>query len=927
MFRSTACATLCAVTLLLSVASGQTQEIPFYPNGTYQTNIPSPDQVLGFPLGTRPARYDEVVRYLHALSASTKRVALIDMGRTYEQRTQYLLLISDEENLKRAEEHRASIGKLFDPRKTDAATAAAIIKATPAVVWIGYGIHGDEISSVDACMQVAYQLAAGTDAATELLRKNLIILLEPMENPDGRERFLAQMQQWGSTVPNPDMQTISHQGTWPGGRSNHYLFDLNRDWFSQVHVESRNRMPHITAWHPQLVIDSHEMGGYDTYVFTPPREPVNHNIPPFARKWWGRFATNHGAAFDKYGWSYYTREWVDEWYPGYGSSWPLYTDAVGILYEQAGTDGSPVKRPDGTTLTYREAVHHHFVSSIADLSTAAHNREEFLRDYADAKRKTLEIPKNSPRAFYFDPGTNPSRVKRLVQTLLYQKIEVRITDKPFRLNDAVNSWTGKQASIMLPQGTYVVPLDQPMGRLARTILEFDPRMPTQLLQEERKALEKEKDSKMYDVTAWSLPIAYGVDAYTSTAPLPASSDVASLPSTAGSVLAPDASYGFLMSFDDDASIDALSALMAAGYVARSGKEEVTVGGIQFHRGSILLRKHENPASLVSALQTITKSTGVTFHGVSSALTQKGPDLGGNDFVLLKEPRIALITGTEIGTGSFGALWHLLDYRLKMRFSILQTSQLASADLDKYTVLVLPSARSSEVFGRTLGRTTVTRINEWMSRGGTLIAIGNAAAYAADTGSGLASTRLLHQVLKDRELYLKAAGMERAALSPVVDSVALWGGSMPSAKPAKEEKNAKPDDKEMKLYDDRGRLFMPRGTIMRTQLDDEHWIAFGVGQEVGAYFFSSNAFVSKDPVQTPARFSEAADLRISGLLWPEARERWASTAYATREAKGRGQIILFAEEPNFRGFFHGTERLLLNAIFLGPGFGTASQAQW
>ena len=298
------------------------------------------------------------------------------MGETTEHRPQYYLTISDPANIAELDRIRADHMRLADPRTLTEPAAKTLAKTLPAVVWIGYGIHGDELSSVDAAMNVAYQLAAGTDTTTLLLLKNLVVCLDPMENPDGRERFLAQLQQWSGTVENTDAQSIHHSGIWPGGRGSHYLFDLNRDWFALTHPETRARVQTVVEWHPQVFIDAHEMGAYDTYLFSPPREPINPHVSPDGRAWWTVFSKDQARAFDRFGWSYYTREWNDDWYPGYANSWGHYLDAVGILYEQAGVEGTMVVRPDGTTLRYRETVHHHVVSSLANCQTAARHRED-----------------------------------------------------------------------------------------------------------------------------------------------------------------------------------------------------------------------------------------------------------------------------------------------------------------------------------------------------------------------------------------------------------------------------------------------------------------------------------------------------------------------------------------------------------------------
>jgi hypothetical protein len=668
------------------------------------------------------------------------------------------------------------------------------------------------------------------------------------------------------------------------------------------------------------------MGAYDTYLFSPPQQPINHNISTNAKQWWQVFAKDQARAFDRQGWSYYTREWNDDWYPGYANSWALYTDAVGILYEQAGVEGSLVKRPDGTTLVYRETVHHHVVSSLANLGTAARHRKELLQGFYESKKMAMTPEKGEPQAFYLVPRDNPARVERLVEILLMQRIEVQKADREFTLAGAHAASGGKPEDQRLPAGTYIVQMNQPMARLARTILEFDPRMISSFLQEERKSLEKEKDSKLYDITAWSLPLAYGIEAYWSAARTQAAATaVTVIEPPRGTVEGGPGAFAYLLNYDDR-GVEALTQLLQQGIKVRAAKEPFTVENHTYARGTLLIRVNENPSTLSASLKMVADSAAVVVRAVGTGLSTSGPDLGGNDFVLLQEPRILLVGGSEVETTGFGALWHLLDSRLRMRTTMMPLGALGSADLRAYNILLLPSVGDPQSVLRTLGKAGVVHLREWVEGGGTLVALGNAAGFFADTASDFSAVRMRQQVLKDLDLYKRAGELEQKLEKPLIDSAALWSGTLPvpdTVRAAKSEEN----EKDLAMQDERARLFMPRGAILRVDLDEEHWLAYGAGKSVPASVFASQALVSKYPVRTPARFAQADGLRLSGLLWPEARDRWARTAYATRESRERGQIILFSADPVFRGFFLGTERLLVNALLLGPGFGTNPPVGW
>jgi hypothetical protein len=909
---------------LAAAAAAQFAVPPSLPGGAYEPGLSTPAAVLGFPPGERPARYDEVVRYLTYLAGNSPRVRLVEMGRTYEGRMQVLLLIGSEDRVRQPETVRAANASLADPRKTGEAETHRLLESSPLVVWAGYGIHGDELSSVDAALQVAYQLAAGTDPGTRELLQELFVVIDPMQNPDGRERFLAQMQQWGGVIPNPDAQSIHHAGMWPYGRGNHYLFDVNRDWILVTQVETQNRLRQISRWNPQLVIDSHEMGAYDTYLFSPPREPLNPNVPKEMHRWWELFAADQAKAFDHFGWSYYTHEWNDEWYPGYGASWPLYNDALGILYEQAGVEGSLVKRPDGTTLTYRETVHHHVVSTLANLTTAAKNRKGLLTDFYERKKRGVTAGAGQAMAYYLAPGANPGRAARLVANLLAQGIEVRRLQRPTRVSGLRDTWGGRPATRTLSAGTYAIPIDQPKGRLANAVLDFDPHMKTSVLQEERKSLEKNGDSKLYDVTSWSLPIAYGVEAYATDERIQGATELVSgADSVSGGIIDPRAGFGYLVDYADDHAPEALCRFFEDGLTVRTAREPFELGGRKYDRGTLLLRKNENPQDLDVILARIARTTGVTAYGTNTARSTSGVDLGGNDMLLLKMPRVAVVGGPEIGTTGLGAVWHMLDQRYRMRISMLQVGQLAGSDLGKYTVLLFPSGEPQGI-SRVLGKAGGAKLRGWIEGGGTLIALGGSAAFVADTSSGLSSVRLRQQALKELDLYARALVQEARASEPAIDSAGVWNGTIQVRDTMKA---GTVNEKELLWQDERGRLFMPRGTFLTVDLDAEHWMTYGMGTRVAALMFGSTALLSRNPVRTPARFAPAAQLRVSGLLWPEARDRWAQTAFATAESKGNGQVLLFAGDPAYRGAHEATQRLLINSILLGPGCGTRHTVQW
>ena len=903
--------------------------LPFFPDGTYDSRIPTPQSVLGFEMGAKPVRHAQVEKYLTALAASSPQVLLREYGSSYEGRKLYYILVGSPENISRIDEIQKDLAQLADPRKISTSEANRLIGSLPAVAWMAYSIHGDELSSTDAALQVAYQIVAGTDSLSQTLKENLVIVIDPLQNPDGRERILSQIESFSGKVINWDVQSLQHSGMWPWGRGNHYLFDLNRDWFALVHPESRGKTSAILSWNPQLVVDCHEMGAFDTYLFSPPRKPFNPYWSSSIHKWWKKFSSDQARAFDRYGWSYYTREWNEEWFPGYGSSWSIFLGAVGILYEQAGVSGSQVKRPDRSIMTYRETVHHQFVSSIANLTTAAENRRGLLEDFYLERKRSVE---SKPVTYLFVPGQNETRTRDFIQTMLRQTIEVSQAEESFTTGDLTGIWQNPISRKTFPQGTYMISSAQPLSHLVKVILDFDIRIPTDFLEDERRELEKAEGTKLYEITSWSVPLAFGLDAYRTEKAIPIKSrPVNSAESIVGNLQNPNPEYGYVFDYTSEGAVLTLTRLLEKDFPARVALKPFAVEGSKFPAGTILLRKQECSLNLKEYLQDLADQYGVQIWGVNTALAEDGADLGGNEFELLQKPRIAVITNNPISFTDFGTIWHLLDQRLEMKFSNLDILGLSSTDLSHYNVIIIPpSWGGSGLLTQIIGKGGISKLKEWVQNGGTLIAIESSAAFVADSATGLSQVKLKDQILDSLSSYWEELQRLAGAEIYKIDSLDLWESKeldAAKAKPESSNQESRPGKDILQKQEERGKLFMPRGAILRVDLDTLHWLSFGLEQKVPVLVYAEDAFMSKHPVQTAGRFATGENLRLSGLLWPEARKRWENTSYLTREQSGKGQIILFASHPNFRGYFRGAERLLVNAFLLGPGVGTSIPREW
>jgi len=914
------------------------QVLPFAESADFDPSIPTPESITGHAVAEKAVRYHELIRYMQTLADASKQVTLTAYGQTHEVRTLYYLTITSEANHKKLDHIMADNAKLSDPRKLNKpGQGDQLIKTMPAVAWLNYSIHGDELSSTDAALYVAYHLAAAKDEANRKLLDQVVIHINPLVNPDGRERYLSHLEQLTGVVSSPDLQSMQHQALWSRGRGNHYLFDLNRDWLIHLQPEVRALAEVILSWNPHLLIDSHEQNAYDTYLFDPPRDPINLNLSPKVLNWRKRFSSDQAQAFNRYGWSYYTRDWYSEWSPIYTNAWASMQGAIGMLYEQARVDAASVKHPTGKEISYRETVHHHIVSTLANLDTLCSNREEILSDFLhDRQWAVNKKDAKEDHTFLVPPCEDISRWKQMVELLERQGIELEYAQKPFVAEDVVDIWAKKLASRKFPKGTLVARSRQPHHRMLYTLCIFDPHLIDSFLLRERKELENRRETLLYDVSTWNLPMAFGIESYWAEN----ISDVELSPKSPDqsrdmSKLGGKSSYGYLIDFRNSSIYSVLVRLFDNKCHPRIATKSFKMDGREYELGTVLLRAHENPDDLFETLQKITTDFAISVHAVDSALVEDGPDLGGRKFELLAAPKAAIASQWPIRSTSFGSIWYLIDHQLRLLCSPINIQSISRIDLRKYNVLILPDSGN---LGAVLDEKAIEKIKKWTEGGGTLIAVGGSAAFVAGKDRGLSEVRLKRDMLDKLAEYEEAVEREKNARDIKIDPNQLWGTNTSEEKTTKpetenddtekpEESKVKSDTEKLKRTDEWHRIFSPTGTFLTGTVNTEHWLGFGLHDKLPVMFWGNNAFMSKHPVRTVVRLADKDQLRLSGLLWPEAGQRLANTAYATVEPVGRGQIILFATDPTYRMWLACMQRLFLNATLLGPGMGTSQPPPW
>ena len=930
-----------------SALAGLIYETGIYPtDANHDPAVPNPDQALGFPVGQRTASSAQIHAYAQALADASGRVELVEYGQTFEGRPLVYLVISSPENLQRAEEIQSATAQLADPRGLGSGERDRLIGDLPAVAWLAYSIHGNESSGSDASLAVMYHLAADRSERTRALLDELVVIIDPNMNPDGRERFINGVVQTRGAQPNVDDQSLVHSGYWPYGRGNHYLFDLNRDWIYARHPETRGRIPHISRWRPMLFVDAHEMGAQDTYLFSPAREPHNPHLPPYRRTMGETYADDMAAAFDEFGYPYYSGEWHEDWYPGYTDAWASLRGAQGILYEQARLAEDGVQR-DTHLISYRQSVHHQMLASFANLETLHRERSTMLQAFAEDRAASVSSRGDyANRSFVILPSANHGRMAELKDLLAIQGFEAHRLTRDQQVSRATDQLGREQRNVRLPAGSLVLRNRQPEARLLAAMFEFDPRMSEAALRAEREQVLKQGRSTIYDTTGWNISMMFGLEALTVPEFIDSQLEPVDLDASDSTPAFPDtgAAVALLASGADDRAVALAARLLERGLNVKASSKASVLDGIDLPVGSIAItvddnRNHDGWVDIVRATAA---ELGILVHAVGHGRAPGDlADLGGREWQTLAKPNIALISRGNNNMLDFGAVWYLMDHRLGLRHSHLDEDRAGNMDLRRYNVIYLPD-RWGWGGGGALPANLQRQLAEWVRNGGTLIAVGGSARALVSAEDSLVSTRLLDQLIgEDLNSYQDAIHREwLAANRPMPTADAIWGHSGGGLDLPWADSGDLPGADERKRRDEWQRMFMPSGALVALRADSEHWLNAGGNHFLTALFSNSPILMSKLPVEAPLRVGvynradgdaglvgwapvpEGQELRVraGGLLWPEARDRIASAAYVTRESVGRGQVILFAHPPAFRAAQVGTMRVLENALILGPGLG-------
>ena len=820
----------------------------FLPDVTYDKNIPSPEDFLGFQVGEWHVSHDQMVAYMRELARLSDRVTIDEYARSYEQRPLQLLIITSQSNHQNLEQIRNDHLALSDPDKGKGIST----KDMPVVVYEGFSVHGNEASAGNAAVLVAYYLAAGQGNAIESLLQESIILLDPCLNPDGFNRFASWVNSHKGKNPIADGDSRELNEAWPGGRTNHYWFDLNRDWLLLQHPESRGRIKNFHRWKPNILTDHHEMGSNSTFFFQPGiPSRTNPITPPKNQELTGKIAEFHAKALDEIGSLYYSQESFDDFYYGKGSTYPDANGCIGILFEQASARGHLHESTHGD-LSFPFAVRNQVKTALSTLEGGQALRTELLDFQKSFYQSAMqEARKAGPKGYVFGEANDPARLDAFLSLLLQHQIETYTLNRPLSLS-------GKQFS---PGSAYFVPLEQAQYRLVRAIFETTTTF---------------RDSLFYDVSSWTLPLAFNLEYSALTASnwsgKMQGERLTELPDRTTATPG-KSNYAYIFKWDNYYAPKALNQLLQAGLLAKVNHRDFSVdaaGRIQRIKAGSIMIPLENqvlPAKEVERL--ILQSLGdqqIEAIPASSGFTPTGIDLGSPSFSKVERPKVLLLVGQGVSSYDAGEVWHLLDQRMDIPVTLVESARLGRVELDDYNTIIMVNGSYSALRAK-------EDLKEWVQNGGTLIAMRGAINWAS--AQGLANVKM-------------------------------------KTSKNKTDSSRRPYSK---IGADQGAKFIG-GAIFEVKLDLSHPLAYGFQRSLLPVFRRGTNFLepTSNRYATPAQYT--AQPLLSGYISDENLKLAQNSAAITVTRVGGGRVIAMVDNPNFRAFWYGTNKLFLNAIFFG-----------
>ncbi|WP_405381394.1 M14 family metallopeptidase [Maribacter sp. LLG6340-A2] len=810
----------------------------------FNSEIPSPESFLGYGIGEHHTRHDLIVAYMEKLAELSDRASIEEYGRTHEGRKLVMLTVTSPENLKNLSNIREAHLAFTDPEQQ-----ATNYNEVPIFINLAYNVHGNEPSSSEAAMLTAYTMVASQNPEVLRYLNDAVMFIDPTINPDGRDRHTQWANSYQGSPEVADPQDAEHNENWPRGRTNHYWFDLNRDWLLAINPESRGKLKWYHQWYPNVVTDFHEMGTQSTYFFEPMKTNASYD-PIMPKENYEDLNTLFGNEFakslDSIGSLYFTKEVFDGTYPGYGSSYPDLQGGLGLLFEQASSRGHKQTTAFGE-ITFAFTIRNQYVSGITTVKTAVDNKG-LMRKYQQKffKSALTNAAKNKVKGYLFGDPYDQNRTKAFIDKLLIHNVDV------YRSKDR-----------------YVVPTQQPQYRMVQTMFE---------------TYEKYRDSVYYDASAWSVANFYNMK-YSTVNNLDLGQKITTTEALINLEPVKKSNYAYVMDWDDYNAPAALYDLQQKGIVASSSAKPFSIkvnnANKLFNYGSVLIPVSLQKTDVASTYQMISKVQkryNVPIYAINTGLSDNGIDLGSGNISPIKKPKAVMLIGNGVRSYEAGEVWHLLDTRVHMPITKVPIHNFNRINLDKYTSLVMVSGQYS------LNKNQIEKIKSWLQKGNTLVTIGTASKWVIEK-----------KLVEEKLITKEKDSTQTVERKPYVDARENIG---------KESIG---------------------GVILKVDLDITHPLSYGYRDQQLPVYKNNSVWLapSKNPYATVAKY--AKDPHIDGFITEKnMTDNIMNSASLIVSKVGKGRVVLFADNPNFRGSWYATNRLFLNALFLGDKINIPAQ---
>ena len=806
----------------------------------------SPDDFLGYELGTHFTSHQKMLDYVKYLADEEKNIKLVPYGKTYEGRELMVLIVSSEENIENLESIRTNNLAL-----SKASKRVIDVKKQPAILWMSYNVHGNEASSTETAMKVLFSLTAGQTKSIKDWLKNTVVIIDPCLNPDGRERYVNYFNSVSGSEPNANPEAREHHEPWPRGRSNHYYFDLNRDWAWQTQIETQQRLALYHEWMPEVHVDFHEQSYNEPYYFAPAAEPVHQDITAFQRAFQVTVGKNNAKYFDEQGWRYFTKERFDLLYPSYGDTYPLYNGAIGMTYEQGGINaGLSVVTNDGDTLTLKDRISHHYSTSLSTLEVVAANSIRLVGEFKKYFENSVLSPPGVYQTFVVK-ADNQDKIKRMTDLLVKNHIEYAFgSDKTI---NGFNYETQVNSNYKIQRNDLIINLHQPAAVLANVL--FEPKTFV-------------TDSNTYDITAWALPYAFGLNAFAAKESVKGMYPSMEIKKEEFTKLKKP--FAWILPWNSIEDVKVLIALQEIGIKVRLAEQGFTIDGVDYKEGSLLIYRIENEKNikdLASKIEVIEQRLHKRLNSTASGFVEKGSDFGASTYSLLKTPKVAVLSGLEISSQSVGEIWHFFEQELHYPLTMIEQDDINGIDLNKFNVLILPDGTYSKMINE-------KKIDDWLAKGGKIILMEDAIASI---------------IGKKPFLIKKKEASKSEKETPIIGNLLF--------------RNKDKDDFSESIP----------GAIYKVSLDKGHPLAFGLGNYYYTLKTDDKIYESLSKGYNVGLLG--ANGYVSGLVGSNVRKKLQSGLLFGVQSYQKGTIIYFATDLLFRSFWENGKQMFINSVFL------------